>query len=66
MSTPPAEDTLDLLWGIDTIAAYIGRTRRQCYEALVKGELPSRKVNGRWVASRRKLRELFEGASASG
>lgn len=61
------DGALDLAWGIDAIAAYIGRTRRQTYEALVKGQLPpAKRVNGRWVASRRKLRELFEGVSADG
>lgn len=38
-----------------------GVRHRQTYDALVKGELPAQQVNGRWVASRRKLRELFEG-----
>lgn len=54
--------SLDLVWNIDGIAAVIGRTRRQTYEALVKGELPARQVNGRWVASRRRLEAFFEGA----
>lgn len=51
----------DLLWGIEAIAAYIGRTRRQAYEALAKGELPSRQVNHRWVASKTKLRAHLTG-----
>lgn len=53
-------ETLDLLWGVEAIAVYIGRTKRQTYEALVKGELPARQVNRRWVASRKTLREFFE------
>ncbi|WP_404404915.1 DNA-binding protein [Pelagibacterium halotolerans] len=57
-------ETLDLLWGIDQIAAFIGRTPRQTYEALAKHELPARQVNRRWVASKRKLREHFEGEAA--
>jgi hypothetical protein len=55
---------LDLVWGIQAIAAFIGRTPRQAYEALSKGELPARQVNRRWVASKRKLREHFEGEAA--
>lgn len=54
-------DKLDLVWGAAGIARFIGRTSRQAYEALTKGELPARQVNGRWVASRRRLREHFEG-----
>ena len=57
-------ETLDLIWGIEAIAIFIGRTRRQCYEALVKHEIPARQVNGRWVASRRKLRKYFEDDAA--
>jgi len=59
-----APQALDLVWGIEAIAAYIGRTPRQAYEALSKGEMPARQVNRRWVASKRKLREHFEGEAA--
>lgn len=62
--TDALPETLDLIWGVASIATFIGRTQRQTYEALAKGELPARQVNGRWVASRKKLRELFEGEAA--
>ncbi len=55
---------LDLVWGIGNIAAVIGRTPRQAYEALAKGELPARQVNKRWVASRRRLEAFFESDDA--
>lgn len=60
------EDTLasDLLWGVDAIAAFIGRTPRQVYDAVEKNQLPARKVNGRWVASRSVLRETLTGRAA--
>ncbi|MET3926638.1 DNA-binding protein [Devosia sp. 2618] len=51
--------TLDLLWGAENIAAYIGRTERQTKDALAKGHLPGRKCNGRWVASRAELQRFF-------
>ena len=57
-------ETLELRWGIASIAAFIGRTPRQTYEALIKGELPARQVNGRWVASDASLRTHFEGPSS--
>ena len=56
-------ETLDLIWGIAGIAQTIGRTVRQTEIALNKQELPGRRVNGRWVVSRRKLIEHFEGAA---
>lgn len=53
-------EPLDLIWGVANIAHVIKRSVRQTETALAKHELPGRKVNGRWVASRRKLMEHFE------
>jgi len=61
MSDQP--EKLDLLRTSAKIAEFIGFTKRQTYEALTKGELPARRVNGRWVASRKALRDFFEGVS---
>ena len=61
---PEASENLDLAWGVREIARFIGRTERQTYEALAKGELPAKQVNHRWVASRKRLRELFEGEAS--
>lgn len=52
-------DHLDLLWGAEAIAAFIGRTERQTKDALAKGHLPGRKVNGRWCCSRAELQRFF-------
>tara|TARA_R100000365_G_C2746354_1_gene75599 strand:+ start:681 stop:878 length:198 start_codon:yes stop_codon:yes gene_type:complete len=60
MTDAPEPKPLDLLWGCEAIAAFIGRTPRQTFEAVSKGQLPTRKVNGRWVASKKALREFFE------
>ena len=62
----PEADTLasDLIWGVANIAAFIGRTQRQTWEALDKDELPARQVNGRWCASRACLRAFFTGVEA--
>lgn len=60
-----AADALDLLWGAVAIAEALGRTPRSTFHLLENGEIPSaRKVGGRWVVSRKKLLELFEGAAA--
>jgi len=59
----PELETLDLIWGVAGIAKAIGRTVRQTETALAKGELPGKKCNGRYVVSRRKLVEHFEGTA---
>lgn len=50
---------IDLLWEVVEIAKVIGRTRRQTFHMLKKGEIPAKKVGGRWVASRAKLVAFF-------
>lgn len=51
--------TADLVWGGEEIAKVIGRTARVTFQLLDKGELPAKKVGGRWVASRSKLFAFF-------
>jgi len=50
---------LDLLWGVDAIAAELNLTRRQTYHQLESGRLPARKQSGKWCASRAGLRKFF-------
>jgi hypothetical protein len=54
------KETLDLVWGADEIAKFIGRPRRQTYHMLENRHIPARKAGGIWVASRSKLRAHFE------
>jgi hypothetical protein len=58
----------DLLWGVDAIGQEIGRDSRQAFHLLSEGHLPGKKIGGRWVASRSKLRtfltELLDTAAA--
>lgn len=61
MNKRPDTDTLDLIWGAKAIAKVLGVTDRAVFHMLAKGELPARQVGQRWVASRRKLVEHFEG-----
>ncbi len=51
--------TLDLIWGAEEIGKVIGRTTRSTFDMLDKGQLPAKKVNGRWVISRAKLVAFF-------
>ncbi len=57
-------DDLDLIWGAEAIGKAVGLTERQTKHVLSKGDIPGRKVGGRWVASRQKLRQHFEAGSA--
>jgi hypothetical protein len=50
---------LDILWGAEEIGEFIGRSARMTFHMLSNGELPGRKVGGRWCASRSKLVEFF-------
>lgn len=54
-----APEVLDLIWGAEDIGKVIGRSARATFDILEKGQLPAKKVNGRWVISRRKLIDFF-------
>ncbi|RZS82069.1 hypothetical protein EV217_2882 [Phyllobacterium myrsinacearum] len=66
MTTDDAEmeANMDLLWEVDEIAKLIGRTPRQTFHMLKKGELPAKKVGGRWVAERGQLIRFFMASAA--
>jgi hypothetical protein len=51
----------DLLWGAWAIAQEIGRGERATYHLLERGELPAKKVCGRWVATKSNLRKYLAG-----
>ena len=57
-------DALELIWGAEEIAKLIGRTTRATFHMLDSGELPAKKVGGRWVAERGKLIAFFLGDAA--
>jgi hypothetical protein len=57
-------EALDLIWGAEDIGKAIGRSTRATFDMLDKGELPAKKVNGRWVIARGKLIAFFMGAAA--
>lgn len=50
---------LDLLWGAEAIAGAIGVTTRRAFTLLEGGQIPAKKVGGRWVADRAALRGFF-------
>lgn len=59
MDTKQDGPKLDLLWEVEEIAKLIGRTPRQTNHMLAKGEIPAKKVGGRWVAERNRLLNFF-------
>ncbi|WP_286201957.1 DNA-binding protein [Ochrobactrum sp. SFR4] len=50
---------MNLIWGVAEIAKIIGRNQRQTFHLLTSGQLPAKKVGGRWVAERSKLIAFF-------
>lgn len=56
------------IWGVRAIAAAINRSPRSTLYLLESGRLPAAKVGGRWVSSRKRLRDhldsLIVGATA--
>ncbi|ARM14191.1 MULTISPECIES: hypothetical protein [Rhizobium] len=59
MTNVEATSDLSLIWEVEEIAKLISRTPRQTFHMLNKGELPAKKVGGRWVAERTKLIAFF-------
>ncbi|NTI03453.1 DNA-binding protein [Agrobacterium rhizogenes] len=51
--------SLELIWGAAEIAKAIGRSQRATFYMLDNGELPAKKVGGRWVAERGALIRFF-------
>lgn len=54
------ENEMELVWGAEAIAKLIGRSPRATFHMLDNGELPAKKVGGRWVAERSKLIAFFK------
>jgi hypothetical protein len=58
------KDALDLVWGGAAIAKILGRSVRSTFYMLDSGEIPAKKVGGRWVIERSKLIAFFMGDAA--
>lgn len=58
-----ADDAMELVWGAEAIAQFIGRSTRSTFHLLDSGELPAKKVGGRWVAERANLVAFFRAAA---
>ncbi|PJR16818.1 hypothetical protein [Sinorhizobium meliloti] len=54
-----SSDSMNLIWGAAEIAKLIGRSQRATFHMLDSGELPAKKVGGRWVAERGTLVRFF-------
>ena len=50
---------MDLVWGAQAIAEEINVSVRRAFDLMEKGKIPAKKVGGRWVADRAKLRAFF-------
>jgi hypothetical protein len=50
---------LSLIWGARNIANEVGISQRQAFYLLEGGQIPAKKIGGRWVVDRDVLREFF-------
>ena len=58
---PSNTQNLELIWGADRIAQAIGVSTRRAFYMLESGQLPAKKVGGRWVIHRGNLNAFFLG-----
>jgi hypothetical protein len=56
---PPESLADDLIWEVKPIAKAIKRTPRQTFHMLENGNLPAKKIGGRWCSSLSALRRHF-------
>lgn len=54
-NTQSQTETFDPVWGAHAIAGVLKTTDQRAFYMLNKGELPAKKVGGRWVADRNEL-----------
>lgn len=59
---PSIEPALVVLWGASAIGNELGLNRRQAFNLLEQGQLPARKVGGKWCADRESLRAFIRSA----
>ncbi|RUT92558.1 DNA-binding protein [Mesorhizobium sp. USDA-HM6] len=57
--TIKADNSIELVWGAEAISLLIGAKPRQTFHLLETGQIPAKKVGGRWVAERGKLTRFF-------
>lgn len=50
---------LDLVWEAGPIGKVLGLTARQTNYMLATGQLPAKKIGGRWCAERNQLTKFF-------
>lgn len=53
------QNSFDLIWGAAAIAAELSIKPRKAFYLLESGQLPARKIAGRWVVERARLRAFF-------
>jgi hypothetical protein len=59
-----ADDTHDLIWGVQAIADEIGRSYRQTIHLLVTKKIPGQKVGAIWIGRRSKIRAHLSGETS--
>lgn len=60
LANPSDRSSLDLVWGAEAIGNLLGISTRRAFHLLGQNAIPARKIGGRWVAARERLREFFQ------
>jgi len=60
-----SEDVLDVLYGADAIARFVGLPRWRIYHAAAHGHLPIKRIGGTVVARKSELDRALSGAAGS-
>ncbi|MEN3793364.1 DNA-binding protein [Fulvimarina sp. MAC3] len=58
------DGAFDPVWGAGSISKVIKRSERVTFNLLEKGEIPAKKIGGRWVADRTTLINFFKETAA--
>jgi hypothetical protein len=53
----------DLLWGVEAIAAYIGRNVRQTYYLVQTQKIPAQKMGALWVSRKSTIDRVLTGGA---
>jgi hypothetical protein len=63
LSNQSKTEANDLLWGVEAIAAYIGRNVRQTYYALQTQKIPGQKSGALWVSRKSTIDRVLTGGA---
>lgn len=60
----PIENPMGLIWEVENISKFIGLNERQTFHILSSGQIPAKKIGGKWVVQLDELKRFFSGKAA--